>query len=166
MHSKHADCANIRCEPSVAVSQKDRTVKPYANPAIARAFKAYPPNMRRRLLELRELIFAVAASTKGVGNIEETLKWGEPAYVTTESRSGSTIRIAWKASRPKQYGIYFNCRTSLVHSFRMRFPAELKFEGNRAIVFEGADNVPIDSLALCIAAALTYHRTKLQGRLQ
>jgi hypothetical protein len=141
-------------------------VKPYANPAIAQVFKAFPPNMRRKLLELRELIFAVAASTKGVGNIEETLKWGEPAYVTSESRSGSTIRIAWKATRPKQYGMYFNCRTSLVDTFRTLFPVELKFEGNRAIIFDDADNVPVDSLALCIAAALTYHRAKVQGRLR
>jgi Domain of unknown function (DU1801) len=133
-------------------------VKPYANPAIAQVFKAYPPNIRRKLLVLRERIFAVAVSTKGVGNIEETLKWGEPAYVTTESRSGSTIRIAWKATRPKQYGMYFNCQTSLVDTFRTLFPVELKFEGNRAIIFDGEDKVPIDALRLCIAAALTYHR--------
>lgn len=141
-------------------------MKAYTNPEIARVFKTYPPNMRRKLLELRELIFEVAVSTKGVGNIEETLKWGEPAYLTTESGSGSTIRIAWKANTPKQYGMYFNCRTSLVETFRTLFPVEPKFESNRAIVFDGADKVPFDSLALCIAAALTYHRDKAQGRLR
>ena len=35
-----------------------------------------------------------------------------------------------------------------------------KFEGNRAIVFDESDAVPTDSLAVCIAAALTYHRNK------
>jgi Domain of unknown function (DU1801) len=134
-------------------------VKPYANAEIARVFKSYPSNMRRKLLKLRALIFEIAASTHGVGKIEETLKWGEPAYLTAESKSGSTIRIAWKATSPKQYRMYFNCQTSLVETFRTLFGKELKFEGNRAIVFDDVDNVPIDSLALCIGAALTYHRT-------
>lgn len=122
--------------------------------------------MRRKLLSLRELIFEIAASTKGVGDIEETLKWGEPAYVTAESKSGTTIRIAWKENRPEQYGMYFNCQTTLVETFRTLFPAELKFEGNRAIIFDVVDKVPIDLLAFCISAALTYHRTKLHARLR
>jgi hypothetical protein len=40
------------------------------------------------------------------------------------------------------------------------FRTELKFEGNRAIVFDESDAVPTDALAVCIAAALTYHRDK------
>ena len=51
-------------------------------------------------------------------------------------------------------------RTNLVETFRARFPIELKFEGNRAIVFDESDAVPTDALAVCIAAALTYHRDK------
>jgi hypothetical protein len=34
------------------------------------------------------MIFDVARQTKGVGKLQETLKWGEPAYVTAESGSG------------------------------------------------------------------------------
>ena len=44
-------------------------------------------------MKLRQLIFDVAAKTKDVGQLEETLKWGEPAYLTSESKSGSLIRI-------------------------------------------------------------------------
>jgi Na+-transporting methylmalonyl-CoA/oxaloacetate decarboxylase gamma subunit len=44
---------------------------------------------------------------------------------------------------------------------RTLFPTELKFEGNRAIVFDESDAVPTDSLAFCIAAALTYHRKRV-----
>ena len=137
---------------------------PYANAAVAQAFAACPPAMRRKLLALRELIFQTAASTPGVGPLEETLKWGEPAYVTSQSKSGSTVRIAWKKARPAQVAMYFNCQTSLVQTFRTLFPTEFKFEGNRAIVFDEADAMPADALALCIAAALTYHRAKPPGR--
>ncbi|MBI2768586.1 MAG: DUF1801 domain-containing protein [Burkholderiales bacterium] len=133
---------------------------PFASPAVAEAFASYPAGVRRKLLALRELILRTAAATEGVGPLEETLKWGEPAYLTAASKSGSTVRIAWKKSAPSQYAMYFNCQTTLVDTFRTLFPREFKFEGNRAIVFEQADAVPSDALAFCVAAALTYHRGK------
>jgi hypothetical protein len=133
-------------------------MKPFTNAAVAQAFETCPPDMRSKLLALRELIFRTAASTDGVGDIEETLKWGEPAYLTSASGSGSTVRIAWKKARPSEYAMYFNCQTTLVETFRTLFPNELRFEGNRAIVFSASEVVPTDALAFCIAAALTYHR--------
>jgi hypothetical protein len=133
---------------------------PFADPAVARAFETYPPRMRRQLMALRELIWRTAAATPGVGKLDETLKWGEPAYVTTQSGSGSTVRIAWKASSPSRYAMYFNCQTDLIESFKTMFPNDFAFDGKRAIVFEDAAAVPSDALAVCIAAALTYHRRK------
>jgi len=127
---------------------------------VARVLKTYPPAIRRKLLAVRALILETAASTPGVGAIEETLKWGEPAYVTAASKSGSTIRIGWKKSDAGRYAIYFNCQTTLIETFRTLFPKELKFEGNRAIVFDESEPVPIETLAFCIGAALTYHHTK------
>lgn len=140
------------------------TAQPFESAAVAQTFASYPPNMRSKLLALRELIFQTAASTEGIGKLEETLKWGEPAYVTSQSKSGSTIRIDWKKSSPSQYAIYFHCQTNLVETFRTLFATEFKFEGNRAIVFNEFDAVPTDSLAFCIAAALTYHRSKTISR--
>lgn len=120
--------------------------------------------MRRQLLALRKLIFDVAASTEGVGHLEETLKWGEPAYITSQTKSGSTIRLGWKKSAPAQYSIYFNCQTNLVESFRTLFVSELNFQGNRAIVFNDGEILPKDAVCFCIAAALTYHRSKITGK--
>ena len=124
--------------------------------AVAAAFATYPPGMRRNLMALRRLILDTAASTDGVGPIEETLKWGEPSYLTTQSGSGSTVRIGWTKSRPAHYALYFNCQTTLVATFKTLFPQDFRFEGQRAIVFEEHDVVPLDSLAICIATALTY----------
>lgn len=129
---------------------------PFQNDAVAAVFAAYPPGVREKLLTLRALIFKTAAKTPGVGPLQETLKWGEPAYLTPQTKSGSTVRIAWKRSRPKQYGMYFICTTNLVDSFRTAFPNAFTYDGNRAILFEENDSVPSDSLALCVAAALPY----------
>ena len=129
------------------------------NAAVGAVLASYPPAIRRELLVMRSLILKTAASTPGVGALEETLKWGEPAYVT-KSKSGSTIRLGWKDAKPGQYAMYFNCQTNLVETFRTLFPKELKFAGNRAIVFDENDRPPTDALAYCIGAALTYHRRK------
>ena len=136
--------------------------RPFARPDVARIFRAYPPSLRRRLLRLRGLIFDTAASL-GVGRIEETLRWGEPAYVTTTGR-GSTIRINRRRQNPTQYAMYFHCRTSLVDTFRAAFPDTFTFEGNRAIVFDEGKRVPVPELAICIATALTSHRKTSRGR--
>ena len=135
-------------------------MRPFENAAVAHAFEAFPPALRPKLLALRALVFETAASTPGVGPLEETLKWGEPAYVTAQSKSGSTVRIGWKKAKPTQYAMYFHCQTHLVDTFRTLFPTDFSFEGNRALVFNESDRVPVDALAVCIAAALTYHRNK------
>lgn len=61
--------------------------------AVDAVFKAYPQPAKTRLLALRRLILATAKATRGVGRIEEALKWGQPSYLTTETKSGSTVRI-------------------------------------------------------------------------
>lgn len=140
-------------------------MRPFSDPAVLAHFNAYPAAVRRKMFALRELVFETAATAKGVGELQETLKWGEPAYVTAESKSGSTVRMDWKAKHPDQYAMYFHCQTGLVESFRSMFPNDFTFEGNRALVFKLSDPVPTDALAFCIAASLTYHsRKRAQGR--
>ena len=133
---------------------------PFKNPDVARVFDGYPAKVRRPMLDLRQLIFDTAARTEGVGELEETLKWGEPAYVTAKTKSGTTVRIAWKAKHPERYGMYFHCQTNLVERFRALFPAELEFEGNRAVLLRVGTPPPRGALSVCVSAALTYHRDK------
>lgn len=51
----------------------------FVNNQVEAKFVAYPKTIRLKLLFLRELIFDTAAGIQGVGEIEETLKWGEPS---------------------------------------------------------------------------------------
>ena len=69
------------------------------------------------MLALRRLILDTAKTTKGVGPIEETLKWGQPSYLTPETKSGSTVRIDQVKAEPGQYAVYFHCQTNLVETF-------------------------------------------------
>ena len=126
-------------------------------PKVADKFDTYPDDARAQLLELRQLILDTATATPGVGAIEETLKWGEPAYVTSETKSGSTIRIDWKEKTPDQVAMFFICSTTLVHDMIEAFPGVLKTEEDRAILFDVEKSLPTDTLIACIRMALTYH---------
>ena len=109
---------------------------------------------------VRQLIFNTAAEIEAVGGLEETLKWGQPSYLTTQSKSGSTIRIDSIKSDDKKYAIYFNCKTTLIDTFREIYPEKFNFEGNRSIIFDLKDKIPVHELSDCISIALTYHLNK------
>lgn len=133
------------------------TLRIASNPKVETVFGQLPVKARKKLLNLRKLIIVVASELDTVTELEETLKWGEPSYL---SKHGSTIRIDWKAKSPDQYAIYFKCTSKLVPTFKDVFDDTFKFEGNRAIVFGLDDELPEAELKKCIASALTYHKVK------
>ena len=63
------------------------------NLEVEEVFNNYPEPMRQKLMFLRHLVLETASETEGVNKLEETLKWGEPSYLT---KNGSTIRMDWK----------------------------------------------------------------------
>ncbi|MEX0922307.1 MAG: DUF1801 domain-containing protein [Rhodovibrionaceae bacterium] len=136
-------------------------------PEVEPIFAAYPPAVRARLLALRRLILETAAATPGVGPLQETLKWGQPSYLTAESRSGSTVRIDRakdEPGRPKdRIAVYFHCGSGLVESFRELYPRELTYAGRRAILFAPEEDVQEAPLCHCLALALTHHLRKRKG---
>jgi hypothetical protein len=88
---------------------------------VAAVFSAFPERVRARLFELRTLIFETAAGIEGVSPLTETLKWGEPAYLTEATGSGSTIRLGWFRTSERECAVLFNCRTTLVDNFATSF---------------------------------------------
>src|ERR1700742_3357562 len=132
----------------------------FSDPAVDAVFSAYPKPLRAKLLALRRLIFDTARTAKGVGALQETLKWGQPSYLTPETRSGSTIRIDRVKSDATRYAIYFHCQTDLVETFRELYPTQLRYGGNRSILLDTQDDIPEAALRHCLALALTYHLDK------
>ncbi|HSZ73702.1 MAG TPA: DUF1801 domain-containing protein [Rhizomicrobium sp.] len=118
-------------------------------------FRAYPPLLRTRLMQLRKLILATARKMDGVGELEETLRWGQPSFIS-KSKSGSTIRIDGVKNEPARYALYFICHTDLIARFRELYP-ELEYGGSRSILLDTRKPIPEDALRHCVALALTYH---------
>jgi Domain of unknown function (DU1801) len=153
----------MKSSPKKRIGKKKPAQKPDANTldsAVDAVFGAYPKPLKAKLLALRRLIFDTAKTTKGVGALEETLKRGQPSYLTPETKSGSTIRIDQVKSAANRYAVYFHCQTDLVETFRELYPTEFSYGGNRSILLNAEDAVPEQALRHCVALALTYHLSK------
>ena len=128
-----------------------------SDPRVAKVFDNYPDGVKDKMLRLRQLVLETANEMDEIQALEETLKWGEPSYLT---KHGSTLRMDWKEKRPGQYALYFQCTSRLVETFKMVFNEEFNYEGNRAIVFHLDEEIPISALKACIKATLAYHKVK------
>lgn len=133
---------------------------PALPPAVRTVFDAYPEPARTLLLSIRDLIYETAASLPGAGRVIETLKWGEPAYLTEAPKSGTTVRLAWSPKRPDTAGLFVNCQTTLLDDWRELYGDALDLVGNREIRFRPGTPLPTAPLRHCIAMALTYHQRK------
>lgn len=128
----------------------------FKSPAVEAVFAAFPADKRALLLELRQLVFSVAEETEGVGSIEETLKWGEPAYLTVKPKSGTTVRLG--VSKSGHAAIFTHCQTSVMGEFQALFPDDFTFDGNRAVYVDELSALTASKLRLLIKRALTYHQ--------
>ncbi|KZM49732.1 DUF1801 domain-containing protein [Labrenzia sp. OB1] len=120
---------------------------------------SYPEALKNALLKLRQLIRDTARQNAEIGVLEETLKWGQPSFLTTGPKTGTTIRIDRDTSQNGDYALYVNCQSSLVSEWRALFP-HLRFGGDRSVHFRLGDPVPENELRQMITMALTYHSRK------
>ena len=127
------------------------------DPGVVQVFDQYSQAVKPKMEALRALVRETAEELDGIGALEETLRWGEPSFIT---KKGSTLRMDWKQKQPDQYALYFKCTSKLVPSFKMAYPGVFTFEGTRAMVFSLEEALPKETLKKCIAAALTYHKVK------
>ena len=129
----------------------------HSNPEVEKVFSNYPKLVQKQMYALRELVLETAKEIEEITKLEETLKWGEPSYIT---KTGSTLRMDWKAKTPTQYALYFKCTSRLVETFKLHFKNTFTYEGKRAIVFNLEDKIPKEALKHCIKATLMYHKVK------
>ncbi len=125
---------------------------------VALVFDTYSEEIQAKLMHLRQLIFDTANTIEGVGELQEALRWGEPSYLTTQSKSGSILHIDSK--KPTEYAVYVHCQTDLIARFKELYPGQFEYDGNRGILFDKSDKVPDGKLSDFISMALTYHLDK------
>jgi hypothetical protein len=121
------------------------------------AIADYPDAVRDRILALRAHVWDVAAADPAIGPLEETLKWGQPSYLTMAPRTGPTVRID-RIGSGTDVAIFTHCQTSLVKEFVAIHGDLLETDGTRAVIVPATGAVPWDALREHVRSALLYHR--------
>ena len=130
---------------------------PFADNRVEEVFESYPVHARPCMFALRDLIFTTAQQMGLESDLVETLKWGEPSYL---SPNGATLRIHWEERDFDHCRLFFHCQTSLVPTFRESYPSDFKFEDSRAIRISLDAETDLCKLAHCIEMSLNYHLIK------
>ncbi len=133
------------------------SMKLTSDPRVKDVFEKYPKSVQKQMQHLRKLVLEAAAEIDGLEKLEETLKWGEPSYIT---KHGSTLRMDWKEKTPDQYAVYFKCTSQLVPTFKTIYKNTFRFENTRAIIFKLHEQIPEEELKHCMKLAMTYHKVK------
>eukprot|EP00750_Incisomonas_marina_P016555 INCI19173.1.p1 GENE.INCI19173.1~~INCI19173.1.p1 ORF type:complete len:135 (-),score=5.25 INCI19173.1:192-596(-) len=130
-------------------------MKKIPDPAVRAAYAAFPEPQRSMALGLRALVLEVAAETPQAGALTEALKWGQPSFLTAETKSGTTLRIG--LTKAGEVGMFAHCATTVVSDYASRFPGLDRIDGKRGVLFaSGVDIVP-ERLRVLIRHGLTYH---------
>lgn len=124
------------------------------NPSVDDKINAYPASIAQHLLALRQAVFDVAKSIEDTDELVEILKWNEASYTC---RRRSTVPLDWKPPNPERCAMCCNCSTRLIKTFRVMYPEEFTFQGNRALLFNVNKRPSMDAVRHCIHSALRYH---------
>lgn len=131
---------------------------PFKDDAVKAVYDGFPNDMRAIAMRLRDLIYDVASQSPAVGQIEEALRWGQPAYLTPETKSGSTLRIG--LAKGGGCALFAHCGSTIISTYASTFPDTDRIEGNRAVIFKSDDEIVPDRLRLLIHHGLSYHLQK------
>lgn len=126
-------------------------------PEIQNVLLDWPQTAQARFQELRKIVIETAAAHAAVGPLTETLKWGEPSFLTQIGRSGSTLRIAWKAKHPTEIGLFVICHTDLIEQVRTHYPTAFRYDGSRAAYQCLTQPIPSDAVSYLAMRAQTFH---------
>ena len=127
------------------------------DPIVLKKINSYPEPVKSKLLEMRQLIIDCAVEDSQINKLQETLKWGEPSYI---SNIGSTLRFDWKSKRPEEVAMFFKCTSKIVPTIKEVFGDKFEYENNRALWFKINERLNANDLRECILMALKYHRLK------
>lgn len=128
---------------------------PFSSPQVAAAFDAFDPPRRAGLLALRQLIWAEAAILPQIGPLEEALRWGQPAYLTPQTKAATTLRLG--VPKAGGFALFVHCQTRLITDFTLQFPGQDRIEGSRAVLFDDPGQIDPLRHGWLIRRALTYH---------
>lgn len=108
-------------------------------------------------------VFVNVAQEANVGPLDESLKWGQPAWRPRAPRMGSTLRMDWNEDVPGQLALFVDCKTDLAARMRDLYPDLPGNDGQRRIVIDLDAPLPEQAIAHLAEMTFGYHRAKRQS---
>lgn len=124
---------------------------------VADVYVACGTDAQDRLMQIRTLIFRVAGEDSAIGPLTETLKWGQPSYLTEKTKSGTTLRLG---ASDETVSLFVHCQSHVAEQWRAQYGDTLDIIGNRELRLPATGPIPEDPVRHCIAMALTCHARK------
>jgi hypothetical protein len=118
----------------------------------------WPEPARAALWTCRALYHTVAAES-GAGPLDESLKWGQPAWRPRQPRRGTTLRLDWKPDRSGELLVQVDCKTDLAARFRTQAP-QIANDGRRVIGLPLDVALPEAAVARLAVMTFNYHQFK------
>ncbi|MEM1037860.1 MAG: hypothetical protein AAGI12_00145 [Pseudomonadota bacterium] len=127
--------------------------------AVQKAFAALPPSASKILLQVRERILAQSTANATIGPVTETLKWGQPSYLTEKTQAGSTLRLSTTKEDQKP-AIFVHCQSGLADEIRDLYGDTLSVPDQRHVVLPHMMEDHAQTIDHVIALVLTHHARK------
>ncbi|MEO1399191.1 MAG: DUF1801 domain-containing protein [Pseudomonadota bacterium] len=127
--------------------------------AVETAFATMPSEAGAVLRRVREQIMAQSSANSTIGKVTETLKWGQPSYLTEQTKSGSTLRLG-VTKESKKPAIFVHCQSSLAEEIRELYGDTLSLPDKRHVVLPSRIEEHADALDHIVSLILTYHARK------
>ena len=105
-------------------------------------------------------LFHLIADENGLGDLDEALKWGQPAWRPKRPRTGSTLRMGWSEVTPDQLALYVDCKTDLAQRMYSLYPDLPRNDGRRALAISLAQAFPEQAMAHLAEMTFSYHLKK------
>jgi hypothetical protein len=102
-------------------------------------------------------LFHDIADENDLGGLNESLKWGQPAWRPVKPRTGSTLRMNWSPATPDHLAFFVDCKTDLAARMQDLYPDLPLNDGRRHLgVFLDAP-LPEQAIAHLASMTFTYH---------
>jgi len=121
--------------------------------------EAWPAPAQSTLWTCRTLFHQIAAEN-GLGPLDESLKWGQPAWRPTKPRTGSTLRMGWSPGMPDRLSFFVDCKTDLAARMRDIYPDFSDNDGQRQLTVTLDAPLPEQALSHLAEMTFTYHLRK------
>lgn len=124
---------------------------------VAKIIRLWTAQARDQFTSIRQTIHLVADRAE-VGDLLETLKWGQPSWLPAKPRIGTTLRCNWVPALPHRLSLYVHCQTNLVETIKTIYPSAFEYEGSRALHIDLNAPPPEQVIDHCALLTLSYHR--------